>query len=350
MVKWPFVAVASISAVAWLATPPGMLPKREPPPDRADAAATKSRLAALARAKVFDLRGSDQAPASRSLPDMVSCRYVNKPVSGTTPKFDCTDDSGAVFRVKYGSMESKGEVATTRLLSSLGFGADDVSMARRVRCYGCPRWPYQTHQVSERLHIDEFFDDRIDYSRYADFDVVSVERRGHGNELEFDDQEGWGFHELSAIDPALGGATREEVDALRLIAVFVNHWDNKASNQSLLCPGQSPCEHPVAMIQDAGSTFGPKKVDLHEWRKSPIWAEGDGCRVTMEHLPYEGGTFEDVQISEAGRRLLATKLLKLGESGARAIFSAAEFEDVEEWVAAFNRRVDAIARHAPCPS
>jgi hypothetical protein len=36
------------------------------------------------------------------------------------------------------------------------------------------------------------------------------------------------------VDPAKGGATRAELDALRLTAILLGHWDNKASNQRLV--------------------------------------------------------------------------------------------------------------------
>ena len=65
---------------------------------------------------------------------------------------------------------------------------------------------------------------------------------------------------VHTIDPSRGGATRDEVDALRLMAVFLHHWDNKSSNQRLTCVGPTTpdCAHPLAMIQDVGSEFGPE--------------------------------------------------------------------------------------------
>ena len=92
------------------------------------------------------------------------------------------------------------------------------------------------------------------------------------------------------------------------MAVFLHHWDNKSSNQRLTCVSATTpdCAHPLAMIQDVGSEFGPKKVDLDNWRSMPVW---HGCVqracVSMKDMPYNGGTFEDAAISEDGRRLLA---------------------------------------------
>ena len=41
---------------------------------------------------------------------IISCRYVPKPTSGTTSKFDCRLDNGEIVKVKYGhSRERQGE-------------------------------------------------------------------------------------------------------------------------------------------------------------------------------------------------------------------------------------------------
>jgi hypothetical protein len=308
---------------------------------------------------VFVDRGTER---SETPVDEIDCRFFDTPVSGTTAKFDCTLGDGTRIRVKYGwTEEIHAEVAATHLLAALGFGADDVSMARLVRCYGCPRWPMLERQAAERLHLEKLLEKRINYDRHSDFEWVSVKRRRH-NEMKFGDQEGWSWSELSAIDPSLGGAARAEVDAFRLMAIFLNHWDNKAENQGLICPSLSEsqknsdsddrpeCDHPLAVIKDVGSTFGPKKMNLEAWSGSPVWADSAGCTVSMKHLPYHGSTFQDVSISEEGRRLLADRLQRLTTPQLTALFTNARFDNVDRWVAAFGHRVDAIARRPPCPS
>jgi hypothetical protein len=323
-----------------------MLPSRAPEFDHAATENTRARLAALARARVMTT-AIERPP----LADELECRFVNTPVSGTTPKFDCTLDGGELIRVKYDSLELHAEVAATDLLTALGFATDDVYMTRRVRCYGCPRLPFHTRQIAERLHISDFFEKRlIKYDRYTDFDWVSVERRdARLRTLEFGNDEGWAFYELSKVDPALGGATRAEVDALRLTAVFLNHWDNKVANQRLGCLNVEMCEHPLAMLSDLGSTFGPKKVDLDNWSRFPVWSDGPTCGVSLKDMPYGGGTFVDVRISEAGRVLLSERLRRLDTAQVDALFRNARFENVAGWVGAFERRVDQIANRPPCP-
>ena len=77
-----------------------------------------------------------------------SCRFLAEAPSGTTPKFSCVMEDGETVKVKYGrNPEIAAEVAATRLLRMLGLPADDMSIARTVRCYGCPRFPFLTMRL-----------------------------------------------------------------------------------------------------------------------------------------------------------------------------------------------------------
>jgi hypothetical protein len=321
-----------------------------------------ARNAALSRAKVF--REATFEPASidfaadpnRGIVDktLTTCRYKPDEVTGTTPKFDCELPGGEKIKVKYGgTQEIPSETAATRLLHALGFGADRVSRVDVVRCFGCPFQPFHTRALIEMLNLQNFVDRRIDYSSYRDFKQVSVERNLDGAAIEAGPERGWAFHELRYIDPSKGGATRAEVDALRLMAVFLHHWDNKSSNQRLTCPDSktADCRQPLAMIQDVGSEFGPKKADLENWRSKPVWhGERGACVLSMRGMPYNGGTFEDVAISEGGRRLLADRLRQLSQKQIETLFTAAGLEDVPAWTAAFQHRVRQIVDHPGCPS
>ena len=105
------------------------------------------------------------------------------------------------------------------------------------------------------------------------------------------------------------------------------------------------------MIQDVGSEFGPKKVELSQWRAKPVWhGDASACVASMQSMPYNGGTFQDVTISEGGRKLLADRLSKLSAQQVETLFTAAGLENVPEWVAAFQDRVKQIAGRAPCPA
>ncbi len=296
---------------------------------------------------------------------VVECRFKPGGVAGTTPKFDCELPNGDKVKVKYGisNPEVYTEVAATRLLAALGFPADRMYVVGRVRCLGCPPDPFPVLEcVNEGTPIERCFPG-LDPSRAEEFDPAVIERPIAGRRIETTKERGWRWDELSKIDGAAGGATRAQVDAFRLMAVVFGHWDNKAKNQRLLCPGDlessSQCRHPLAMVQDLGATFGPDKLDLARWDATPVWSDAAACTVSMKQLPYGGSTFPDVTISEAGRVFLATRLQKLSAKQLHDLFDGARFSryphkdpearNVDNWVSAFQKKVRAIADRAPCP-
>ena len=299
--------------------------------------------------------GEDSFPPDTKL----VCKFLLKRSSGQTPKFHCVLPGGEVIKVKYGrrNPEAYAEVAASRLLSALGFGADRMYKVARVRCFGCPPYPQARYPW-----LDAFFSRE---GHYVDIAPASVERPFPGKRIASPGADGWAWYELDKIDPARGGATGAEKDALRLMAVFLANWDNKASNQRLVClpGGEDPaggCRQPFALMQDVGATFGPWAVNLEAWRKVPMWADPATCRVSMKSLPYHGATFVDVEISEGGRQLLASELTSLRDEQIRDLFDAAGFarysrgpavnRDLEAWVAAFKAKVAEIDDRPPCPT
>jgi hypothetical protein len=285
-----------------------------------------------------------------------TCRFLPEPVTGTTAKFHCVFDGGDVVKVKYGrNPEIHAEAASTRLLAALGFASDFVAIVPRLRCYGCPRLPFETLLLSAWLPVKPGADD----AGYTDFEWVAVERKLPAAAIETADAKGWAWWELkgSAAPPA-------DVDALRLTAAFLAHWDNKAENQRLVCLDDGPpgadgrCRRPLAMIQDLGATFGPYKVNLTAWRDAPMWGDARQCILSMHALPYRGATFPDVQISEAGRRQVVRQLSMLTDDDLRRLFSDARFpqfysgtddrRDVDAWSRAFRARVDRLRTAGPC--
>jgi hypothetical protein len=296
--------------------------------------------------------------------DLLSCRYQPVAATGTTPKFDCALTTGEVVKIKYGrNAELAAEVAATRLLDALGFGADRMYMLRRVRCYGCPPNPFRIQQAADLARGQELLQKAVDYSNWTDFEWATVEREFEAPSIMDNGDRGWAWWELDRIDPARGGASRAELDAFRLMAVFLAHWDNKAANQRLVCLSGEPdgqrCRQPFLMIQDTGATFGPHKVDLGGWKSSPIWSDPSTCRVSMKRMPHRGATFDDVSISEEGRRLLAARLGKLTEQHIRDLVVAArianfdgsdaEPAEIDGWVGTFMSKVREITDRAPCP-
>lgn len=359
-------AVISTAALPWLCCGDGA--PREPPAPAPGVAASLlwHREDALARARVWrppatpiaeaDLLNDGPGPFTAT--DRIECRYLLKLTSGRTPKFHCVLADGRVIKVKYGLLnaEPRTERAATRLLSALGFGADHMYLVARVRCRGCPAYPHPHWGLLNSILARP--------SRHADFTDVAVEDPLPGRSIEAGEIEGWSFHELDKVDASRGGASRAELDALRLMAVFLADWDNKAVNQRLVClpggdlPGGG-CDAPFAYLQDVGATFGPRGLNLEAWRATPIWDDPSTCRVSMRSLPYQGATFPDTVIGEGGRRFLADLLKQLRPHQVRDLLTGAGFtefaraseagRDAANWVAAFEDKVRQLADRPACP-
>jgi len=335
------------------------------------------RDAALARARVWfppaipiesvDFSLNPPGEGSFDPASDVECSFTPKPIGGTTPKFFCTMPDGDVLKIKYGEPngEIPAELAATRLLSALGFPTDRMYRVHRVRCLGCPLLPQQALQCLAKGGPTLLCMEGASASHVVSFEHVAIERPLDGRKIEAVDDQGWSWYELDRIDPRAGGSPRPHVDALRLIAVLLAHWDNKGGNQRLLCaPGHDAadgsCDAPIAMIQDLGATFGPKKTDLVNWKRAPIWTDPRACRVSMSSLPFGGATFAERQISEEGRQFTARLLRALTRAQIATLFEAAgvsgfnhmigEAHSTAAWTDAFLAKVDAIASAGPCPA
>jgi hypothetical protein len=237
-------------------------------------------------------------------------------------------------------------------------------LVKTVRCAGCPPFPFEALKcLSETGLRKPCFAGGLDYSEHADVSPAVIERRFSGDPIEATKDQGWAWYELDQIDAARGGSPLADVDALRLIAVLLSHWDNKAENQRLVCvPGgrrpDGSCAASFAMMQDLGGTFGPTKLDLRNWRETPIWADPATCAVSMKNLPFGGATFPDRRISEAGRRKLLGLLEQISEQQLGDLFTGsgvtsfnhldASGRDAGAWTAAFLDKVRQIREGGPC--
>jgi hypothetical protein len=206
-----------------------------------------------------------------------------------------------------------------------------------------------------------------------------------GKTLEAKLDEGWAWPELDKVDEKAGGAPRAERDALKLLAVMIQHTDSKGSNQRLLCldkelakkdkrqsaAGQAAanesatqdsaggaCAHPFMMLTDVGKTFGhanagnrdePGSTNFKEWSKTSVWKEPEkpGC---VGNLPGSiSGTLDNPRISEEGRKFLAGLLAQLTDSELHDLFTVSRFTrrdpsaTVDDWVNAFKHKRDDIA-------
>lgn len=369
--RWP--VIVTVVVVAVVITSRGV----ERPAAQAAAPAKKvvsqaERRDALARAAVWQKPAIEISQANLSAPpdqpQSIACKFLLNAASGTAPKFDCTVASGERIRVKYGrTPEIPSEVAASRLLHALGFGTDNVMLVENVRCFGCPKEPFVTMKAVDFTKAEGLYGKLVNYDTFEDFEWALVERKHTARAIATKDVEGWAFHELNQIDQSQGGAPRAHVDALRLLAVFIAHWDNKAENQRLVClsqqdwPDGGRCEKPFAMLQDLGGGFGPRKVDLGGWQTAPIWGDRQTCTATMQSLPYEGATFSPVTVTEAGRQHLSALLGQLTDQQIQDLFTGARFDKkksfltapakpVSEWVSTFRKKIREVSDGPACPS
>src|SRR5688500_17256829 len=188
----------------------------------------QARAHTIARAQVWSRTDIPQMDMTRgpALPDgfapgaMVVCDHLDKTLSGRSPKFACMFNKTDELKVKYGGTNGEvyGEVAASRLLWALGFGADAMYPVR-VICHGCPR------ELAGLARNDGTFL----------FDPAVVERKTPGAEITPDGEEGWAWDELERIDEHAGGATVAERDALKLMAVLLQHTDTKPQQQRIIC-------------------------------------------------------------------------------------------------------------------
>jgi hypothetical protein len=284
----------------------------------------------------------------------VRCAYYKETFTGATPKFGCALSDDDRVKVRYGrdNNEIFAGVAATRLLWALGFGADALYPVR-VICRGCP-----PALEGERTATGE-----------TRFDFAAIERKMPGREMEAPSVgPGWAWPELELVDERAGGAPRAHRDALKLLAVMLQHSDNKAEQQKLLCLDKETSKHHLGkcsdtlmMIHDVGLTFGTSTLmnsqqrsstNLQEWAKTPIWKDPEHCVGNLP--PSQTGTLNNPIISEAGRKFLSDLLEQLSDRQLLDLFMTARFGEkpgvdgesgggAADWVAAFKKKRQEIA-------
>ena len=338
--------------------------------DRSGASIRERRADALRRARVWspvpvehmDLKAGPDDRRGFPFLATVACQYENKPLRGHSLKFACVLAGGDTVKVKVGDSNGEvfAEVAASRLLWALGFGADHMYPVRVV-CRGCPARFGGRHTPSG----DDVFDAAV------------IERPLEG--AVFPGDEGWAWWELDRVDSQQGGASTAERDALTLAAAFLQHTDNKAEQQRLLCLGESParpadeCPRPLLMLHDVGLTFGAANflndngmggANFRAWSAEPIWKDPERCTANLR--PSFSGTLSNPRIGEAGRQVLADLLMRLSDRQITDLFEVSRIAErrrevavlsnseppatalaagtpTAEWVRVFKQKRDAIA-------
>ncbi len=359
--RFRIVVVATLWGVATACSGPvaDAVPYERP---AAPVAPARQRDAAFARAKLWvpvpveamDVRHGPARKDGFPFLAAVTCDWVDKPLRGHSLKFACDIGHNDVVKVKIGQANGEvfGEVAATRLLWALGFGADTMYPVR-LTCHGCPARLGGTVLPSGARH----------------FDPAVIERPMPGS--EFDDDPGWSWGDLPRVDSSAGGATRPQRDALTLLAVFLQHSDNKIEQQRLVCLGErtsahaAVCARPFLLIDDVGLTFGAANfindnalggANLDAWAHTPVWQGPNGCVGNL--APSFTGTLSHPAISEEGRQFLASLLMRLSKTQIRELFAVSRMAlhdqavqhapaatPLNAWVTAFiQKRHDIVSR------
>ncbi len=341
----------------------------------------EERQQVMERAKVWEpintgsvdiIRGPVLAPSQR-IPAETTCTFVfpEKPLTGMTPKFNCdiskrsSRGESDVVKVKYGEKNGEvyAEVAGSRLLWALGFKAD-VMYPTRVTCLGCPPDPFATSGENWQRGSPADGSTRV-------YEPAVIEREG-GSKVEVPGYEGWAWPELDKLATSPGGATRAHLDALKLLAVFIQHSDSKPGQQELVCEdgakrtdakGNETCASAFLVIKDLGGSFGKatrfntSKMSLEDWSSVSVWKDAKQCIGNMPRSLT--GTLEDPKISEAGRRFLADRLMRLRDRQIRDLFTVSNVVKrgemievdgkkrpvtVDDWVRVFKQKREAIIR------
>jgi hypothetical protein len=356
----PGAPAAALVALSLLLTGSGSAQTADKPGSEMKQMTKEARRAAIRTAQVWastnipemDLKAGPQDPGAFPLNAMVTCDYTEAKPSGNSPKFDCAISPGDVVKVKYGRSngEVQAEVLSTRLLWALGFAADRMYPVR-VTCRGCSLDP---------------FSKRAPVSGEQVFDPAAIERKLGGLEMQSVDAPGWRWAELDLVDQTQGGAPREQRDALKLLAGFIQHSDSKPQQQRLLCVPRGDADPaactPFMMLNDVGQTFGNanlfnrnsvSSVNFEGWSRTSVWTGAAGCVARLSKS--FTGSLGDPRISEAGRAFLADKLGQLSDQQLQDLFGAAGIgvrsrkpgtvessATVVEWTAAFKRKRDEI--------
>lgn len=315
----------------------------------------------------LDLRAGP--PHERAFPvdARIECDYVDDgpPLTGGTPKFLCRDGE-SVYKVKYGDKNGEvyAETAASRLFWALGFGSDTIYPVQVV-CRGCPMDPWRW---KTRARFEE-----------REYRLATVERKFDATAIETKASSGWSWPELELVDSTAGGAPPAHREALKLLAVFVQHGDNGHQQQRLVClpesvtrgPAGERCNSPFLLVGDLGATFGgpgaligssQAKMDFAHWVANRVFKDEAGCVGNLD--ADMGGSMQHPRIREEGRAFLAERLALLSDAQIRDIFAAARVEargetleengakravTADDWVDAFKRKRQEIADRR-CPN
>jgi len=194
-----------------------------------------------------------------------------------------------------------------------------------------------------------------------------------GKEMDTSHITGWACRSSTWSTRKRGGASRAERDALKLVAVIIQHTDSKAEQQRLVClsarkaitdNGQE-CPETFMMVNDLGQTFGHANiynrnavsVNYGEWSHTPVWKIPHAASANLARS-VTAARSSIRRSAKKARKFLASLLAQLTDRQLHDLFAVSRFAErtgngpaatVDEWVAAFKAKRAEIVNHT-CPS
>ncbi len=262
--------------------------------------------------------------------------------------------------------EIPAETATSALLRALGFGADEVHLVQRLRCYGCPDEPFLTMKATELTGSASLYERSIDFDTFKDFEWVSIERKLPAPSIETEDIEGWGFFELEKVDSAKGGAARVRTSMPCGCLPSSSHTGTTSQRISASCVSRrtgrkGPRAHGrCCLLHDVGATFGPRKLDLDVVGEGgdlagPRDLHGLDARVAARRRDVSrnsrprGRSPVFGPATFAALRTSAHRLVCRRPASITTVGRLNPARPVGDWVRVFKQKVTAITEGPPCP-
>jgi hypothetical protein len=332
----------------------------------------KDRLTAIQAATIYVprpvrnaniLQGPSQDPKQFQFhpDDKMTCDFETpgSKMGGMTPQFNCkitrvestngqvqtltADMDEEPLKVTFGASNNAiyAEVVSTRLMWALGFYADSWFPVQVV-CNNCPADP----------------ESGAGATGVRTFDLATVVRKYPGRKMYEDgmSDQGWSWNEFDASN----GRPKSEKDALKLLAAFIQHSDNKPPQQRLVCdnvkvdqstnPFTTTCDNSKMIVQDLGATFGggglftgnaSAKMNLENWSEKKLWkmvgtpgtdeAKCPVCQAVLNKSLSATNGLSDPTISEEGRRMLAGLMCQLTDQQIQDLFKAAKVSTMPKY-------------------
>ena len=222
-------------------------------------------------------------------------------------KFDCVLPDGEVVKVKYGrNGEIHAELAASRLLAALGFGADRMYLVPRLRCYGCVRTPFYTVKVLDYVHAREAVEPQRAGGQLHRLRMgrgrAPARRRGNRSRRRrrLGLVRARSDRSLTRREPRRARRAAPRGDAARALGQQGGE-PAAAVPVALALARPRACAQPFAYVHDLGATFGPNKVELERWsRHADLGRRGRNAPSACASFPTAAARFRTSQISEAG--------------------------------------------------